>query len=203
MLGEPRQLLKAMFDAAVDAASPKHRIPAYLPVLPKRRTIVVGAGKASAAMAKAVEDLWPGPLSGLVVTRYGHAVPCEHIEIVEARHPVPDENGHKAAKRMLEMVKGLGPDDLVLALISGGGSSLLSLPADGLTLEDKQAVNGALLRSGASIGEMNIVRKHLSAIKGGRLAAAAYPARLETLVISDVPGDDPAVIASGPTVADS
>lgn len=203
MLGEPRQLLKAMFDAAIGAASPKLRIPAYLPPPPKGRTVVIGAGKASAAMAKAVEELWSGPLTGLVVTRYGHAVPCDHIEIVEARHPVPDENGHQAAKRMLEMMKGLGPDDLVLALISGGGSSLLSLPAAGLTLEDKQAVNTALLRSGASIGEMNIVRKHLSAIKGGRLAAAAYPARLVTLVISDVPGDDPAVIASGPTVADS
>ena len=203
MLGEPRQLLKAMFDAAIGAASPKLRIPAYLPASPKGRTVVVGAGKASAAMAKAVEDLWPGPLTGLVVTRYGHAVPCKRIEIVEARHPVPDESGHRAAKRILEMVQGLGPDDLVLALISGGGSSLLSLPATGLTLEDKQAVNAALLRSGASISEMNVVRKHLSAIKGGRLAAAAYPARLVTLVISDVPGDDPAVIASGPTVPDS
>ena len=131
MLGEPRQLLKAMFDAAIGAASPKLRIPAYLPPPPKGRTVVIGAGKASAAMAKAVEDLWPGPLTGLVVTRYGHAVPCNQIEIVEARHPVPDENGHQAAKRMVEMVKGLGPDDLVLALISGGGSSLLSLPADG------------------------------------------------------------------------
>ncbi len=131
MLGEPRQLLKAMFDAAIGAASPKLRIPAYLPPPPKGRTVVIGAGKASAAMAKAVEDLWPGPLTGLVVTRYGHAVPCERIEIVEASHPVPDENGHQAAKRMLEMVQGLGPDDLVLALISGGGSSLLSLPADG------------------------------------------------------------------------
>ncbi len=140
MLGEPRQLLKAMFDAAIGAASPKLCIPSYLPPPPKGRTVVIGAGKASAAMAKAVEDLWPGPLTGLVVTRYGHAVPCSQIEIVEARHPVPDENGHQAAKRMLEMVKGLNPDDLVLALISGGGSSLLSLPADGLTLEDKQAV---------------------------------------------------------------
>ncbi len=204
MLGEPRQLLKAMFDAAIGAASPKLRIPAYLPPPPKGRIVVIGAGKASAAMAKAVEDLWPGPLTGLVVTRYGHAaVPCERIEVVEASHPVPDENGHQAAKRMMEMVQGLGPDDLVLALISGGGSSLLSLPAMGLTLEDKQAVNASLLRSGASIGEMNVVRKHLSAIKGGRLAAAAYPARLVTLVISDVPGDDPAVIASGPTVPDS
>jgi hydroxypyruvate reductase len=153
-------------------------------------------------MAKAVEDAWPGPLSGLVVTRYGHAVPCARIEIVEASHPVPDENGHRAAKRMLEMVRGLGPDDLVLALISGGGSALLSLPAQGLSLQDKQAINSVLLRSGAPIGEMNTVRKHLSAVKGGRLAASAFPARLVTLVISDVPGDDPADIASGPTVAD-
>ena len=153
-------------------------------------------------MAKAVEEAWPGPLSGLVVTRYGHAVPCERIEIVEASHPVPDESGHRAARRMLEMVHGLGRDDLVLALISGGGSALLSLPAPGLSFADKQAVNAALLRSGAPIGEMNTVRKHLSAIKGGRLAAAAFPARVVTLVISDVPGDDPADIASGPTVAD-
>jgi glycerate 2-kinase len=203
MLGEPRQLLRAMFDAAIGAASPKLRIPSFLPPPPKGRTVVIGAGKASAAMAKAVEELWPGPLTGLVVTRYGHAVPCKRIEVVEASHPVPDESGYQAAKRMLEMMQGLGPDDLVLALISGGGSSLLTLPAVGLTLEDKQAVNAALLRSGASIGEMNIVRKHLSGIKGGRLAAAAYPARLVTLVISDVPGDDPAVIASGPTVSDS
>jgi len=153
-------------------------------------------------MAKAVEEAWPGPLSGLVVTRYGHAVPCERIEIVEASHPVPDESGHRAARRMLEMVHGLGRDDLVLALISGGGSALLSLPAPGLSFADKQAVNAALLRSGAPIGEMNTVRKHLSAIKGGRLAAAAFPARVVTLVISDVPGNDPADIASGPTVAD-
>jgi glycerate 2-kinase len=199
---QPRELLRAMFDAAVGAASPKLRIPAHLPEPPKGRTLVVGAGKASAAMAKTVEDAWAGPLSGLVVTRYGHAVPCETIEIVEAAHPVPDESGHRAARRMLEMVRGLGPDDLVLALISGGGSALLSLPASGLTFQDKQAVNAALLRSGAPIGEMNTVRKHLSAIKGGRLAAAAFPARVVTLVISDVPGDDPADIASGPTVAD-
>ncbi len=202
MIEEPRGLLRAMFDAAVGAASPQLRIPAYLPPPPSGRTIVIGAGKASAAMARAVETLWPGPLSGLVVTRYGHAVPCERVEIVEASHPVPDENGMRAAARMLEMVQSLGPDDLVLALISGGGSSLLSLPAPGLTLADKQAINAALLRSGAAIGEMNIVRKHLSAVKGGRLAAAAYPAAVVTLVISDVPGDDPAVIASGPTVPD-
>jgi len=202
MLDQPRQLLRAMFDAAVAAASPQLRVAAHLPPPPKGRTIVVGAGKASAAMAKAVEEAWPGPLSGLVVTRYGHAVPCERIEIVEASHPVPDESGHRAARRMLEMVHGLGRDDLVLALISGGGSALLSLPAPGLSFADKQAVNAALLRSGAPIGEMNTVRKHLSAIKGGRLAAAAFPARVVTLVISDVPGNDPADIASGPTVAD-
>jgi glycerate 2-kinase len=202
MLAQPRELLRAMLDAAIAAASPQVRIPPHLPPPPKGRTIVVGAGKASAAMAKAVEDAWPGPLSGLVVTRYGHAVPCKNIEIVEAAHPVPDESGHRAAGRMLEMVKGLQPDDLVLALVSGGGSALLSLPSPGLSFQDKQAVNAALLRSGAPIGEMNIVRKHLSAIKGGRLAAAAFPARVVTLVISDVPGDDPADIASGPTVAD-
>lgn len=202
MLSEPRHLLKAMFGAAVDAASPAVRVPIYLPPLPQGRIVVIGAGKASASMAKAVEDRWEGPLTGLVVTRYGHSVPCDRIEIVEASHPVPDERGHQAARRMLELVKGLGPDDLFLALISGGGSALLTLPAPGLTLEDKQAVNTALLRCGATIGEMNIVRKHLSGIKGGRLAAAAYPARLVTLVISDVPGDDPAVIASGPTVPD-
>ena len=202
MLSEPRHLLRAMFAAAVDAASPATRIPLYLPPPPQGRTVVIGAGKASASMAKAVEDQWAGPLTGLVVTRYGHSVPCDRIEIVEAAHPVPDERGHEAARRMLELVKGLGPDDLVLALISGGGSALLTLPAPGLTLEDKQAVNTALLRCGATIGEMNIVRKHLSGIKGGRLAAAAHPARLVTLVISDVPGDDPAVIASGPTVPD-
>jgi hydroxypyruvate reductase len=191
-----------MFDAAIGAASPKLRVRGHLPPRPKGRTIVVGAGKASAAMASAVEEAWPGPLSGLVVTRYGHAVPCKSIEIVEAAHPVPDASGHRAAQRMLEMVQGLGPDDLILALISGGASALLSLPAPGLSFQDKQRVNEALLRSGAAIGEMNTVRKHLSAIKGGRLAAAAFPARVVTLVISDVPGDDPADIGSGPTVAD-
>ena len=202
MMPEPRLLLRAMFDAAVDAAAPALRVPPHLPAPPKGRTVVVGAGKASAAMAKAVEDSWSGPLSGLVVTRDGHGVPCARIEIVEASHPVPDARGHEAARRILAMVSGLGPDDLVIALISGGGSALLTLPAPGLTLADKQAINAALLRSGAAIGEMNIVRKHLSAIKGGRLAAAAHPAHIVTLVISDVPGDDPAMIASGPTVAD-
>lgn len=200
---EPRHLLRAMFDAAVDAASPASRVPAYLPPPPKGRTIVVGAGKASAAMARAVEDHWPGPLTGLVVTRDGHGVPCDRIEIVEASHPVPDARGLEAARRIRALVEGLGPDDLVLALMSGGGSALLTLPAPGLTLEDKRSVNAALLRSGAPIGAINVVRKHLSAIKGGRLAAAAHPARTVTLVISDVPGDDPALIASGPTVADA
>ena len=177
--------------------------PAHLPAPPKGRTIVLGAGKASAAMAKAVEDHWPGPLEGLVVTRYGHAVPCKRIEIVEAAHPVPDAAGEAAARRILDLALGAGPDDLVLCLISGGGSALLTLPSEGLTLADKQAINKALLASGADIGQMNVVRKHLSAIKGGWLAAAAHPAKVVSLLISDIPGDDPAAIASGPTVADS
>jgi glycerate 2-kinase len=197
-----RDLLRAMFDAAVAAARPELCVPANLPSPPRGRTIVLGAGKASAAMAKAVEDHWPGPLEGLVVTRYGHAVPCRRIEIVEAAHPVPDARGRDAAARILALAESAGPDDLVLCLISGGGSALLSLPAPGLTLEDKIAVNRALLASGADIGQMNVVRKHLSAIKGGRLAAAAHPARVLSLLISDVPGDDPSVIASGPTVPD-
>ena len=195
-------LLRAMFDAALGAASPALRVPAHLPDPPRGRTVVVGAGKASAAMAKALEENWDGPLQGLVVTRDGHAVSCERIEIVEASHPVPDARGEAAARRILGLVRGLGEDDLVIALISGGGSALLSLPAPGLTLDHKRAVNRALLRSGAPIGAMNRVRKHLSAIKGGRLAAAAHPARVVTLAISDVPGDDPAAIASGPTVPD-
>ena len=191
-----------MFDAAVARAMPDKCVPPFLPKPPRGRTIVVGAGKASAAMAKAVEDHWPGDLAGLIVTRYGHRVACKHIEVVEASHPVPDLAGREAAERILALVRGLDPDDLVLCLISGGGSALLTLPAPGLTLQDKQAINRALLKSGANIGEMNCVRKHLSAIKGGRLAAACHPARVVTLTISDVPGDDPAVIASGPTVAD-
>lgn len=202
MATRQRDLLRAMFDAAVDAALPEKVVPRHLPPPPKGRTIVLGAGKASAAMAKAVEDHWPGPVEGLVITRYGHAVPCRHIEIVEASHPVPDAAGHAAAARVLELAEGAGPDDLVLFLISGGGSALLALPAPGLTLEDKQAVNKALLASGADIGQMNAVRKHLSAIKGGRLGAAAHPAKVVSLLISDVPGDDPSVIASGPTVPD-
>jgi glycerate 2-kinase len=199
---QPRQLLLDMLQAAITAALPAHCVPPHLPPPPRGRTIVVGAGKASAAMARAVEDNWSGELSGLIVTRYGHAVPTRCIEIVEAAHPVPDEAGRAVAERILRMVQGLTEDDLVLCLISGGGSALLALPAPGLTLEDKQAVNKALLRSGAAIGEMNCVRKHLSAIKGGRLALAAAPARIVTLMISDVPNDDAAVIASGPTVAD-
>jgi glycerate 2-kinase len=198
----PRTLLRAMFDAAIGAASPALVLPRHLPAPPSGRTVVVGAGKAAAAMAQAVEKHWPGPLSGLVVTRYGHAVPCRRIEVVEARHPVPDAAGRAAAGRILASVEGLTEDDLVLCLISGGGSALLALPAPGLALEDKQAVTRELLRCGATIQEFNCVRKHLSAIKGGRLAAAAFPARVVTLAISDVPGDDPAVIASGPTVPD-
>jgi hydroxypyruvate reductase len=198
-----QDLLRAMFDAAVAAALPLRIVPPHLPAPPKKgRTIVLGAGKASAAMAKAVEEHWPGSLEGLVVTRYGHAVPCRRIEIVEAAHPVPDEAGRAAAERILDLAGGAGPDDLVLCLISGGGSSLLALPAKGLTLADKQAVNKALLASGADIAQMNTVRRHLSAVKGGRLAAAAYPAKVVSLLISDVPGDNPAAIASGPTIPD-
>ena len=197
-----RSLLRRLFDAAIAAADPAKIVPRHLPRPPRGRTIVVGAGKASAAMALAFERNWSGELSGLVVTRYGHGAPCKRIEIIEAAHPVPDERGEAAARRILDLVKGLTQDDLVLALISGGGSALLSAPAEGLSLADKQAVNRALLVSGASIDEMNCVRKHLSRIKGGRLAAAAYPARVFTLLISDVPGDDPAIVASGPTVAD-
>jgi hydroxypyruvate reductase len=197
-----RHLLRAMFDAAVAAAQPALCVPRHLPAPPKGRLVVIGAGKASAAMARAVEDHWQGPLSGLVVTRYGHAVPCRRIEIVEAAHPVPDAAGERAARRMLQQVEGLTADDLVLCLISGGGSSLLPLALPGLALADKQALNRALLASGAPISEMNCVRRHLSAIKGGRLAAACRPARVVNLLLSDVPGDDPVDIASGPTVAD-
>src|SRR5258708_1412375 len=198
----PRELLGRMFDAAINGAQPAHCIPPHLPAIPRGRLLVIGAGKASAAMARAVEDNWPGELSGLVVTRYGYSVPCRHIEIVEAAHPVPDAAGLAAAHRIFGMVSGLGPADLVLCLISGGGSSLLALPIEGLTLEDKQTVNRALLKSGASISEMNCVRRHLSAVKGGRLAAACHPAKVVTLLISDVPGDRPMDIASGPTVPD-
>lgn len=198
-----RNLLQRMLDAAVAAAQPARRLAAFLPQAPRGRLIVIGAGKASAAMAQALEAHWSGPLEGLVVTRYGYAVPCQQIDIVEAAHPVPDATGLAAAQRMLDLVSHLTPDDLVLCLISGGGSALLPLPLPGISLEDKQALNRELLRSGATISEMNCVRRHLSAIKGGRLAAACHPARVLTLAISDVPGDRPADIASGPTVGDA
>ena len=208
--GDPRLLLRQLFDVAVQRALPLHNMAAHLPPPPKGRTLVIGAGKAGGAMAQAVEALWPAdaPLSGLVVTRYHHTPPrpaglAQRIEVVEASHPVPDAAGLAAAGRILQLVQGLTADDLVLCLISGGGSSLLTLPCDGLTLEDKQRINRQLLESGANITEMNTVRKHLSAIKGGRLAAACAPARVVTLTISDVPGDDISVIASGPTVPDA
>ncbi|MBL8389134.1 MAG: glycerate kinase [Hydrogenophaga sp.] len=208
--GDPRALLRHLYDVAVQRALPLHNTAAHLPPPPKGRTLVLGAGKAGGAMAQAVEALWPqpAPLSGLVVTRYGHVPPrpvglAQRIEVVEAAHPVPDAAGLDAAQRILALTQGLTEDDLVLCLISGGGSALLTLPCEGLTLADKQQINRQLLESGAHIGEMNTVRKHLSRIKGGRLAAACAPARVVTLTISDVPGDDVSVIASGPTVADA
>jgi glycerate 2-kinase len=199
-----RSLLRQLFDTAVAAADPRKVLAGCLPEKPRQgRVIVVGGGKSAAVMAAALEDAWPDvALEGTVVTRYGHAVPTRRIEVIEASHPVPDANSQRGALRLLERVRGLGPDDLVIALMSGGASALLAAPAQGVTLADKQAVNRALLACGANITEMNCVRKHLSAIKGGRLAAAAAPARVVTLAISDVPGDDPAVIGSGPTVPD-
>jgi glycerate 2-kinase len=209
-MNDPQTVLRHLFDVAVQRALPLHNTAAHLPAPPKGRTLVLGAGKAGGAMAQAVEALWPAdkPLSGLVVTRYGHTPPRpaglpERIEVVEASHPVPDAAGLQAAERILALTQGLTADDLVLCLISGGGSALLTLPADGISLQDKQAINRQLLASGANIAEMNCVRKHLSCIKGGRLAAACAPARVVTLTISDVPGDDPSIIASGPTVADA
>jgi hydroxypyruvate reductase len=196
------ELLKALFAAALEAADPRQALAGHIPAAVPGRTVLVGAGKAAAAMASAFETLWPGPLEGIVLTRYGHAVPCRRVEVLEASHPVPDAAGERAAQRILDLARGLGPDDQLVFLASGGGSALLALPAPGLGLADKREVTQALLRSGATIGEINTVRKHLSAIKGGRLAAAAAPARVVTLAISDVPGDDPAVIASGPTVPD-
>lgn len=195
-----RSLLEELFARAVAVAQPERAVRDHLPPPPVGRTVVVGAGKASAQMARAFEEAWDGPLTGLVVTRYGYACECERIEIVEAAHPVPDEAGYLAARRIMEMVSGLGPDDLVVALVSGGGSSLLPAPAPGLTLADEQEVNRALLASGAPIGVMNLIRNQFSTIKGGRLAVRAAPARVATLVVSDVPGDDPAVVASGPTI---
>ena len=199
---QPQTLLRQMFDAAVASAQAEVCIPRFIPAAPRGRVVVIGAGKASAAMAHAVERHWEGPLEGLVVTRYGYQVDCDSIEIVQAAHPVPDQAGLQAAQRMLDRVGGLNADDLVICLISGGGSALLPLPLPGLSLADKQAVSRALLKCGASISEMNCVRRHLSAIKGGRLAAACHPARVVNLLISDVPGDNPVDIASGPTVGD-
>lgn len=194
--------LRALFNAALEAAEPKRILTRHLPARPSGRTIVLGAGKASAAMAAAVEAHWDGPLEGLIITRYGHSCPTRHLRIVEAAHPVPDEAGRKATAELMALAQSAGPDDLVLCLISGGGSSLLSAAPTGITFEEKQSINKALLKSGAPIAEINCVRKHLSDIKGGKLAALAAPAKVVTLLISDVPGDDPATIASGPTVAD-
>ncbi|TAL38787.1 MAG: glycerate kinase [Alphaproteobacteria bacterium] len=202
-MNNPRPFLESLFRAAIAAAQPSLCLPAHLPQVPEGRTLVFGAGKASAAMAKAVEDNWPGDLRGLVVTRHGYETPCSRIEIVRAAHPVPDDAGLNAARRMLEMAGGLTEKDLVLCLVSGGGSALLPLPMPGLTLAEKQDISRSLLKCGAAIGEMNCVRRHLSSIKGGRLAAACFPAKVVTLLISDVPGDNPMDIASGPTVADT
>lgn len=199
----PQTLLADMFAAAVNAARPENCLAAHLPPPPKGRTVVIGAGKASAAMARVAEQHLQGNVSGCVVTRYGHAVDCQHIEIIEAAHPVPDQAGIQAARQILDLVSNLTADDLVIALISGGGSALLPMPAPGITLSDKQEINRQLLRSGATISQMNTVRRHLSAIKGGHLAAACYPARVVNLIISDIPGDNPADVASGPTVADT
>ncbi len=198
---ESRAFLRGLFDAAVAAADPMRCVPAALPPKPKGRVVVVGAGKASARMAEAVESVW-GPCEGLVLTRYGYGRPTQGIEIVEAAHPVPDARGMETTERMMALLRGLGEGDFVLALVSGGGSALLVQPAGAITLAEKQAVNDALLASGAPIGAMNVVRKHLSRVKGGQLAAAAWPARMLALMISDIPGDDPALIASGPTVGD-
>ena len=197
-----RQILRGLFDAALRAVDPMESVPRHLPPRPRGRTVVVGAGKGAARMALALERAWDGPLSGLVVTRYGHGEPCTRIEVVEAGHPMPDDAGLQAAQRIRAMVSGLGPDDLVIALVSGGGSALLTAPAEGLSLDDKRAVTSALLRSGAAIGEMNCVRRHLSSIKGGKLGQACGAAAVWTLVLSDVPGDDPRTVASGPTLAD-
>lgn len=195
-------LLTSMFDAAIEAADPLASLKAHLPEKPKGRTVVIGAGKGAAQMAAAFEQLWDGPLSGVIVTRYGYAAPCQHVKVLEASHPVPDEAGLAASAALFETVRDLSADDLVVALVCGGGSSLLPSPPEGLTLADEQALNEALLASGAPIGAMNAIRKHCSTIKGGRLAKAAYPARVVSLVVSDVPGDDPAQVASGPTVPD-
>ncbi|MDQ0506259.1 glycerate kinase type-2 family protein [Xanthobacter agilis] len=198
-----KDILLALFEAALAAALPDGKFAGRLPPPPKGRTLVLGAGKAAARMARAFEEAWAGPCAGLVITRYGHACPTRFVEVVEAAHPVPDAAGRDATRRILELAREAGPDDLVVCLISGGASALLTAPAQGLDLADKQALNAALLTSGAPISIMNKVRKAVSAVKGGRLAAAIHPARVVTYLISDVPGDDPAVIGSGPTVADA
>ncbi|AEG56036.1 glycerate kinase [Sinorhizobium meliloti] len=202
-IANPRQFLESLFASAVSAADPERVIAANLPERPKGRTVVIGAGKGAAQMARALESVWEGPLSGVVVTRYGFGAHCKNIEVLEASHPLPDEGGLKASKRLLAAVSGLTGDDLVVALICGGGSALLPAPPPALSLEDEIAVNRALLASGAPISAMNAVRKHVSLIKGGRLAAAAHPARVVSLVVSDIPGDDAALVASGPTIADA
>ena len=199
----PRAFLKSLFDTAVEAALPQADIAKFLPPKPKGRTVVIGAGKGAAQLAQAVEAAWEGPLSGVVVTRYGYAAKCKQIEIIEASHPVPDAAGLVASKRLLEAVSGLGPDDLVLALVTGGGSALLPYPPEGVSLADEINMNEALLASGAPISAMNTLRKHVSGIKGGRLALAAAPAKVVSLIVSDIPGDNPAFVASGPTVPDS
>ena len=199
---DARSLLRRMFDAAIASAQPALCLPAHLPEKPRGRTVVIGAGKASAAMARALEACWDGPLSGAVVTRFGYGVACERIEVIEAAHPLPDAAGIAAAQKIAGLVAGLTADDLVIALISGGGSALLAAPLPGLTLDDKRALGAALLASGATIGEINCIRRHLSALKGGRFGALCAPARVVALLISDVPGDDPIDIASGPTVGD-
>lgn len=200
---EDKAFLTRLFEAAVAAADPRLALKAHLPAPPKGRTVVIGAGKGAAQLAAAFEDLWPHPLSGVVVTRYGYACPTRHIKVLEAAHPVPDAAGLAASAALLAELQGLGPEDLVVALICGGGSALLPAPPEGLTLEDEQDLNRALLASGAPIAVMNAIRKQVSQIKGGRLALAAGPARVVTLVVSDVPGDDPAQVASGPTVPDA
>jgi hydroxypyruvate reductase len=200
---DPKSFLTAIFDAAVAAADPEKTIRNHLPTKPKGRTVVVGAGKGAAQMAAAFEKAWDGPLEGLVVTRYGYGAKTERIDVIEAAHPVPDLAGLDASRRLLDKVSGLSEDDLVVALICGGGSALLPSPAPGLTLADEVAVNEALLASGAPISAMNTIRKHLSCIKGGRLAAAAWPAKVVSLVVSDIPGDNPALVASGPTIPDA
>ena len=202
MTSDDRAFLASLFKAAVAAADPRRALAATLPERPKGRTVVIGAGKGAAQLAAAFEDLWDGPLEGVVVTRYGYACPTRQILVLEAAHPVPDEAGLAATDALFKAVSGLSPDDLVVALICGGGSALLAAPAAGLTLEDEVALNKALLASGAPIGAMNAIRKQISRIKGGRLAAAAHPARVVSLIVSDVPGDDPAQVASGPTVPD-